>query len=48
MPTALRLKDIYGSEDDDEYGSWVLLESTAGGEAEGDAPATAPEAPGSV
>ena len=28
MPTALRLED-YGSEDDDEYGSWVLLESTA-------------------
>ena len=47
MPTALRLED-YGGEDDDEYGSWVLLESTAGGEAEGDAPAAAPEAAGSV
>ena len=49
VPTALRLED-YGGEDDDEHGSWVLLESTAGGEAEGDAPAAAPdpEAAGSV
>ena len=40
----------YGGEDEDEYGSWVLLESTApaGGEAEGDAPAAAPEAAESV
>ena len=47
MPTALRLED-YGGEDDDEYGSWVLLESTAGGETEGNAPAAAPEVAGSV
>ena len=47
MPTALRLED-YGGEDGDEYGSWVLLDSTTGGEAEGDAPAAAPDEAGSV
>jgi hypothetical protein len=48
VPTALR-REEYGGEEDDEYGSWVLLESTAGGEAEGDAPAevVVPEAVGS-
>ena len=39
---------VFYEVDDDEYGSWVLLESTAGGKAEGDAPAAAPEAAGSV
>ena len=29
VPTALRLEE-YGGEEDEEYGSWVLLEPTAG------------------
>ena len=30
VPTALRLEvEEYGCEDNDEYGSWVLLEPTA-------------------
>jgi hypothetical protein len=51
--TALRLEE-YSGEEDEEYGSWVLLESIAGagGEAVGDtpggAPAAAPEAAGPV
>ena len=48
VPTVLRLEEFYGDEEYDEYGSWVLLEPTAGGgEAKGDTP-EAPEAAGSV
>jgi hypothetical protein len=42
----LRLEE-YGGGEADEYGSWVLLESAAGGEAKGEAPAAMPEAAGS-
>ena len=46
---ALQRLEEYGGEEGDEYGSWVLLEPTAGsGEVEGDTPASAPVAAGSV